>query len=454
MIYESVCPFRIAIIGSGPSGFYTADYLLNQNDFPVSVDMFDRLPTPFGLIRSGVAPDHQKTKRVSDYYHKIAVHPRFRFFGNVEYGMDIQRNDLLSRYHQVVYAVGAPDDRKLGITGEHLDGCYSARDFVGWYNAHPDYSSMQFDFTRSPVLIIGNGNVALDIVRILCLSEEELATTDIADHSLAQLSNHRVREIHVLGRKDPFHASFTLPVFERLAEMQNVSFEINPPDILDQKPTSDHHRRLMEIMLDMQSNPHNAGSTKIIFHFLVSPVSIIGEESVEGIRIRHLSSAPAGNGITHIPGAVETDLPAGVIIRAVGYRGAPLRGIPFDEEKGVIPNKLGRISFPGGETFITGEYVSGWIKRGPFGSIPHIRQDAQETAISMTDDLRAGRFNQPAGNEGEPTVQWLSSIKNDYVFYEDWMKIDTHEKKLGQELGRPRVKFTSIQSMLDIIGDG
>lgn len=447
--------FRIAIIGSGPAGFYLADYLLRLATVPLYIEMFDRLPTPFGLIRSGVAPDHQQTKRVAEYYHKIAAHPRLRFFGNVTFDCDFGRTTLLNYYHQIIYAVGAPEPRKLGIPGESLQGSYSARDIVGWYNAHPDFRHLDLDCSHPRIIIIGNGNVALDIARILALPYSRLRRTDIADHALQSLSHRSFREIRLIGRKDPFHAAFSPEGLKTLLQLPQTLIEFEPSweDFLNTglPLTKEQKSYAQEILTWFCKKPARL-KRRIVFQFLSEPVSLAGHNHVEGVYIRPFRCVAGKDGWHYAATEDIRFLESRIVIRANGFRGLPVQGLPFDESHGLIPNQKGRIMDPETGRVYPGEYVAGWIKRGPTGSLPQIRADAEETASVVLEDLQQGHFRQPVVRHFIPTSEWLYPLKKDFTVYEDWLHIDAIEKQKGAEHARPRVKFSSLEAMLSSLG--
>ena len=450
-------PLRVAIIGSGPSGFYAAEHLQEQGGLEVQIDMYDRLPTPFGLVRGGVAPDHQKIKSVTRVYDKIAAHPEFRFYGNVEMGRDITHADLSAYYHAIIYAVGARTDRRMGIPREHLPGSHSATEFVGWYNAHPDFRSLSFDLTSRSAAVVGNGNVAMDLARILASPREVLAQTDIAEHALHALEGNGIEEIHVLGRRGPAQAAFTNKELKELGELPGVDVIVDPADVVldplsaaavEQNPNRTRDRNL-ELLREFSERPPTGAARRIILHFLVSPVEILGTERVEGLSIvrNELYESEDGS-IRPRPTDRVTTIPLGLVFRAIGYQGVPLPGIPFDAMRGVIPNEQGRIIDPATASPVEGEYVVGWIKRGPQGIIGTNKPDSQETVDSLLADLASGNLHKQEVPPRAVLERLLSERRRDFVSYEDWQLIDLLEQERGKASGAPRVKFSKVEEML------
>jgi ferredoxin--NADP+ reductase len=455
-------PLRVAIIGSGPSGFYAAEGL-QREALVVQVDMYDRLPTPFGLVRGGVAPDHQKIKSVTRVYDKIAAHPEFRFYGNVEFGRDVTHADLTAYYHAIVYAVGARTDRRMGVPGEHLPGSHSATEFVGWYNAHPDHRSLSFRLASERAVVVGNGNVAMDLARILASDPEALAATDIADYALAELSASGIREIVVLGRRGPAQAAFTTKELRELGELAGVDVVVDPAeaalDPLSQAEVSRMSERIrdanLEVLRGFAARPPSGAPRRIVLRFLTSPTCILGEERVQGLEVERneLYRAEDGTLRPRTTGTRET-LACDLVFRAIGYQGVALAGVPFDPWAGRIPNHGGRVVDParGGEP-IPGEYAVGWIKRGPQGIIGSNKPDSQETVSALLADLAAGRLAKP-GVPGRAVLEsLLRERKRDYVSYEDWQLIDQLERERGEPTGAPRLKFSRVEEMLHALGE-
>jgi ferredoxin--NADP+ reductase len=448
----------VAVIGSGPSGFYAAEHLQEQEHLSVQVDMYDRLPTPFGLVRGGVAPDHQKIKSVTRVYDRIAGHPEFRFYGNVEMGRDLNHADLSAYYHAIVYAVGARTDRRMGIPREHLPGSHSATEFVGWYNAHPDFRHLGFDLSVERAAVVGNGNVAMDLARILASPAELLAATDIAEHALRALSERRIREIHVLGRRGPAQAAFTNKELKELGELPGVDVIVDPADLavgelvsaqLARAPDRTRDRNL-EILAEYAARPTSGAGTRIVLHFLVSPVEILGRDRVEGLVVAHNELYESEDGSLRARASERrTTLAVELVFRAIGYQGVPLPGVPFDAMAGVIPNDAGRIIDPRTGEFVPGEYVVGWIKRGPRGIIGTNKPDSQETIRMLLADLAGGRLDKDEVPSRAVLERLLAERRQDFVSYEDWQLIDLLEQERGRASGqRPRVKFSRVEEML------
>jgi len=453
-------PLRVAIVGSGPAGFYAAGHLLNAKKLPdltAQVDMYDRLPTPWGLVRGGVAPDHPNIKSVSLVYEKTAAHPEFRFYGNVEFGTDVTHDELVARYHAVIYAVGAQTDRQMGIPGEELPGSWAATSFVAWYNGHPDYADLEFDLSHERAVVIGNGNVAADVARMLALTRDELECTDVADHAIDVLAESGIREIVVLGRRGPAQAAFTNPELLELGEMTDADCFVDPRDVeidplsrewLEGDEADATARKNVDILSGYSSREPAGKRRRIVLRFLVSPVEILGGERVEGIRICRNELQRDGSGALRARATDATDdLPCGIVFRSIGYKGVPLEGLPFDERLGVIPNQLGRIAGEAGP--LTGEYVVGWIKRGPTGIIGTNKRDAQETVDQLLEDLAAGRLLEPADPNRESLEQLLDERKPEHVTYEGWESINQQEREAGEPHGRPRVKLTRFEQLLE-----
>jgi ferredoxin--NADP+ reductase len=446
---------RIAVIGSGPAGFYAAGHLLKDGPDTLEVDMFERLPTPWGLVRSGVAPDHPKIKSVTRIYEKTAAHPRFRFFGNVELGRDVSKDELAGHYHAIVYATGSPADRPLGIPGEDLEGSHPATDFVGWYNGHPDFPDHDFDLAAERAVVIGNGNVALDVARMLTLTYEELAVTDIADHALEALDASRVKEIVVVGRRGPAQAAFTNPELRELGELADADVIVDPEELeralaVEDPNTDATSKQNVAILRDYAGRPPKGKSKRVILRFLLSPVELVGDgKGVRTVVLARNRLQAGDNGRLKAVATGETEsIETGLVMRAIGYQGKPLPGVPFDERSATIPNEAGRVLGPEGP--LPGEYTVGWIKRGPSGVIGTNKKDAQETVDTLLADLAAGTHLQPADPDPESIERVLAERVPALVTYEGWSEIDRHEQALGEPHGRPRVKLTRIEHLLRV----
>ncbi|MDQ2676056.1 MAG: FAD-dependent oxidoreductase [Actinomycetota bacterium] len=456
----SEAPLRVAIVGSGPAGFYAAEHLLKNEDVAVEVDMFDRLPTPFGLVRAGVAPDHPKIKSVIRVYEKTAAREGFRFFGNVDVGRDVTLADLREHYHAVICAYGTSTDRSLGIDGEDLPGSHAATEFVAWYNAHPDFADRVFDLSTHRVVVIGNGNVAADVARMLALTREELETTDTADHAIEALAESNVQEIVVLGRRGPAQAAFTNPEVRELGEMLDADIVIDVEDMeLDEhsrewiasdeaEPTN---KRNVEIFSDFAQREPEGKRRRIILRFLASPVEIKGEGKVESIVIGRNELRRGDDGsIRAVDTGEREELETGLVLRSIGYKGEGLEGLPFDERGGVIPNDHGRVTDPETGVAMPGQYVVGWIKRGPSGVIGTNKKDALDTVTALFEDVTAGRVYEPTGEAtAEAAAEMVAERAPDAVSFQGWQAIDEAEVGRGEPHGRPRIKFCSVEEMLE-----
>ncbi len=447
-------PLRVAVVGSGPAGFYAAAALLNA-DPPAEVDMIERLPTPWGLVRLGVAPDHPKLKEVSRAFERTAQLPGFRFVGNVELGKDVTHDELARRYDAVVYAVGAQADRRLGIPGEDLVGSWSATAFVAWYNGHPDFQDIPFDLGAARAVVVGAGNVALDVARMLALTREELDPTDTMDAAIEAIASSPLREIVVLGRRGPAQAAFTTPELKELGDLAGADIIVDPAELeLDAVSeaaleTDTNARRNLEVLRDFAAREPSGKPRAIRLRFAVSPVEIVGDERVEAVEIvRNELVADAGGRIAAVATDRRETIPAGLVFRSVGYRGVALSGVPFDESAGVVPNDRGRVLGPDGEP-LPGVYAAGWIKRGPTGVIGTNKKDATETVGLLLEDVREGRL--PAGHGGD-IVELLAERGVDPVLYAGWESIDANEKQRGEPRGRPRVKLCTWDELLEAAG--
>jgi ferredoxin--NADP+ reductase len=439
-------PLRVAVVGSGPAGFYAADALLKSEVPRVEVDLLDRLPTPWGLVRLGVAPDHENIKAVSRAFEKTAAKPGFRFFGNVEVGSSVSHAELLDLYDAVVYTVGAQTDRELGIPGEDLPGSWPATAFVAWYNGHPDFQALDFDLAHKRVVVIGNGNVAIDCVRMLALTAEELATTDTVDDAVDAIVASPLEEIVMLGRRGPVQAAFTPPELQELGELAGADVIVDPSDlVLDAASEAaleqdrERARRNVDILNEYAAREPEGKPRRIVLRFLTSPLAILGEGKVEAIEIvRNELVEESGRIVARPTGETET-IECGLVLRSVGYRGVPLPGVPFDERACVIPNEGGRVV--GAER----TYAAGWIKRGPSGVIGTNKKDATETVELLLEDAREGRLAAPNPRD---LAELLEEKGADFVEYEGWQAIDAAERSAGEPLGRPRVKLTAWERLL------
>lgn len=451
-------PLNVAIIGAGPSGFYAAGSLLTQKSLVVHIDMFDRLPAPYGLVRYGVAPDHQKIKSVIKVYDRTAAAPRFRFFGNVRFGTDITRDDMLRHYDAVIYAVGAQSDRKLNIPGEELKGSLSATEFVAWYNGHPDFVDREINLNTENVVVVGVGNVAIDVARILGKTVDELKITDIADHSLDVLAQSHVKNIYILSRRGPAQVKFTNAEIKEMGELADAEPVVDAAElVLDplsaQEIANDKEaQHNIEILKEFAQRPPQGKSRKIYFRFLVSPVEIIddGTGHVAAVRIERNVLRATADGYLNAHGTGETyELPTGMVLRSVGYKGTPLPDVPYNERSGTINNIDGRVVDRTTNALLNGEYVVGWAKRGPTGVIGTNKADAADTIECLIADLPTlTPAPQPDLSEVDDLLQARGLT---YVTIEGWRIIDQIETMRGNDSGRPRVKFTRVQEMLGVI---
>jgi ferredoxin/flavodoxin---NADP+ reductase len=394
---NTTCPVRVAVVGTGPAGMYAVGHLLEARGPNIEVDLFERLPTPWGLVRAGVAPDHPEKKLVtSRQFDFFLKHPRVRFFGNVDIGRDIRTSELSEWYDAVIYATGADDDTRMGIPGEALHGCWSAREFVAFYNGHPDYRDLAFDLSCQRAVIVGNGNVALDVARILTMSVAELAKTDIADHALAVLRRSAIREVVILGRRGLMQGAFHNPELEELEHLNGVDVSIEgdelPTDEAAVREGADWEtQRKISTLRRFSQRAPSAANRRIVFRFLTSPVSIEGHGKVERMTVVHNRLERDAHGGLHArPSADTSCLETGLALRAIGYRGAPFADLPFDKRLGVICNTQGRVL--NGDRIVTGAYVTGWIKRGCRGIIGTNKKCAHESVACLLEDLEAGRL--------------------------------------------------------------
>jgi ferredoxin--NADP+ reductase len=453
-------PLRVAIIGAGPSGFYAADQIIRDPATEAQVDLFDRLPTPYGLVRGGVAPDHPKIKSVTRVYERTAANEGFRFFGNVEVGRDLMIADFERHYHAILYTFGAEADRELGIPGEDLPGSYAATAFVGWYNAHPDYADREFGLDRAKrAVVIGNGNVAMDVTRMLALDDAELRRTDIADHAIDVLDSSGIEEIVVLGRRGPAQAAFTNPEIKEIGELEEADVIVDPADVeLDpasqawiESDEADKTARVNVEILTRYSQSRPSGKPKtIVLRFLSSPVEIRGGERVESIVIGRNELVMDEGSLRARDTGEREEIECELVLRSVGYTGIPLPGVPFDEKKGTILNHEGRVLESHGGEHRTGHYTAGWIKRGPSGVIGTNKKDAQETVAHLLSDVGEGRLLDPEDPGPEAIENLLSERKANFVSFSGWQKIDHAEVTRGEPHERPRVKFAKIDEMLDV----
>ncbi len=455
-------PVRVAVVGSGPAGFYTIAALFKQADFPLQVDLFDRLPTPFGLVRGGVAPDHPKIKGVIRVYDKLAGKDNFRFFGNVRIGRDLSVAELQEHYDQIVFATGNEAWRNLGIPGEDLAGVHSATEFVGWYNGHPDFRDLTFDLENARrVIVVGNGNVAMDVTRILAEDPKRLETTDIAEHALEVLRKSRVEEILILGRRGPAQAAFTNKEIKEIGGLSSADLIVDPADMeldgvtrrwMTEHTTSQMTKNVDYLTEHSRQEPKGAGK-RVELRMLVSPVEFhesdgrLGSVVIEKNELFESEDGtprPRGSGVRSVE---EIQLS----FSAVGYRGLPVPGVPFNERRGLLANQNGRIWDPDSEKAVTGLYTTGWAKRGPTGLIGSNVADANETVERMLEDLRC-RHTQPTQKpDGQAIGALLKTRGVDRVTYADWRRLDAMELERGSKNGKIREKFTRIDEMMSAL---
>lgn len=447
-------PLRVAIVGSGPSGFYAADALLRA-DVDVVIDIFDRLPTPYGLVRHGVAPDHQKIKNVIKVYEGIATRPNVSFYGNISIGRDVTIDELREYYDALILAVGAETDRKLGIPGEDLPGSHTATEFVAWYNGHPDYRDHVFDLSCESAVVIGQGNVAVDVCRILAKTVEELKQTDIAQHALEALSHSKIKRIYMVGRRGPVQAKFTLLEIKEMGKLEDCDPVVLPEDMVYEDASraeledagNKSQQKVVSVLEEFAQRTPEGKSRQLHILFRRSPKEIRGQGRVESIVLERndLSGEPFK---VKAVGTGETEqIPCGLVFRSVGYRGVGVPGVPFDERSGIIPNADGRVMK--GDTPVPGLYVVGWIKRGPSGVIGTNKPDSQATVSAVLQDLP-----NLTPCEHRNTLELLNLLDSRgvrVVTFGDWKRVDAHEIERGRPLGKPREKLTSVRSMLELL---
>ena len=450
-------PLRVAIIGAGPAGFYSAAHLLKSDNITVAVDIYDRLLTPFGLVRFGVAPDHQKDKSVTRIYDRSASSPQTRFYGGVEYGKHLSLPELKRLYHQIVFTCGASEDRNLNVPGEEFRGSHSATEFVGWYNGHPDFADHQFDLSQETAVIVGVGNVAIDVARILSTKVADLATTDIADHALASLRQSKVRNIILLSRRGVAQAAFTPVEIKELATLNGVQLitEAAELDSLSQAWLTEHgNKQAQQNVALLQKHarhiPHD-NSKQICLRFWSSPVALHGNQTgaVEAVSVQANEPQKSDNGsIRAIPTDRKYRLNAGLVFRSVGYQGVPLPDLPFNEKTNTLSHAQGRLVNQNKP--LTGLYTAGWIKRGPTGVIGTNKTCAKETVNCMLEDFVAGKYLLPETPSTKAARKVVIERCPEYIDYDGWLRIDAEEMRAGEKNGRPRVKFTRIQEMLAV----
>ena len=449
---------RVAIIGAGPAGFFLAERLLGRAGLDVEVDLFERLPAPYGLVRFGVAPDHEKIKSVTRAFDVVAARPGFRYFGNIEFGSEVTLADLARHYHAVCFTTGAQTDRRMGIPGEDLKRSHAATDFVAWYNGHPRFRHLEFDLSVERVAVVGVGNVAVDVARILCRSPEEFATTDMADYALNALRTSRVKEVYLLGRRGPAQAAFSTPEAREMGELHDCDVRVLREEVeLDDLSREQVERsgdkalaRKVEVLRGFAARPCSGKPRRLTFRFLVSPVELLGDSEgrVRGMKlVRNRLVADAGGAFRAVATEHEEELPVELVFRSVGYRGVPLADVPFDETHGIIPNEKGRVLHPHTRHPMPGLYVAGWIKRGPSGIIGTNKPDAAETADVMLEDLASGVVPAPAETDPGAIERLLRERQPCLITFDDWKSLDRLEGERGRAKGRPRIKLTEAEIM-------
>lgn len=452
-------PLRAAVIGAGPSGFYAAAALLKEEGKTVTVDMFDRMIAQNGLVRYGVAPDHQNIKAVAKTFDRTAADPGFRYFGNVALGKDITHDDLRQHYDVIFYAVGAQSDRKLNVPGEELPNSMSATEFVAWYNGHPDYKNLKPDLSGSAAVVVGVGNVAMDVARILAKSVDELKGTDITDYALAALAQSNIKDIYIVARRGPAQVKFTNVEIREFGHLA-----IAEPVVLDSELRLDRASSAsIEGDMGMQKNLDylrayaeigaQGKERRVHFRFLLSPVEISAENGkIAAVKLEKNQLRPVTGGEIKAVGTGEFEtLLASLVLRSVGYKGIPLEGVPFDNRSGIIPNDVGRVIDPATDKVVTGEYVVGWIKRGPNGVIGTNKPDAIESVNSMFEDLQKGKIQPAPAPDPGAIVALLAQRGVRAVSEAEWQRIDAAEIAAGKAVGKPRSKFIDPAEMLGVL---
>jgi ferredoxin--NADP+ reductase len=447
---------RVAIIGTGPSGFYAAESLV-KSGIEVRVDFFEALPCPYGLVRYGVAPDHQKIKTVTKVFERIASRPNVNFYGNVAFGEDIKLDELRRFYDAVILAHGAQSDRRLNIPGEDLPGSHTATEFVAWYNGHPDYVDRTFDLSCETAVVIGQGNVAVDVCRILAKTVDELSKTDIARHALDALAESRIRRIYMIGRRGPVQAKFTQVEIKELGALEACTTLIDPaemdlgPDSLADlnHPENVHGQRIYPILQEFAKNVESSVERNLYITFRRSPKEIRGNRRVESIVLERNRLEGAPGHVRPVATGELDELPAGLVFRSVGYQGVPLPDVPFDDSTGTVPHEAGRVCDSSGR--VAGLYVVGWSKRGPTGVIGTNKPDAHETAESLIADIDV--LGPCANPDTEAVLHLLNTRGVQVVTFADWQRIDELEQERGRSSGRPREKIVTREELLSVASE-
>lgn len=449
-------PLRVAVVGSGPAGFYTADDLLKKKELVVEVDVLDRLPAPYGLVRYGVAPDHQKIKSVIKQFEKTAADPRFRFLGNVSVGRDVTHDELVGLYDQVVYSCGAETDRRMNIPGEDLAGSHPATEFVWWYNGHPDHRDRRFDLSARRAVVVGVGDVALDIARVMLRNRDELGKTDIASHAFEALTQSQIEEVVCLGRRGAGQAAFAQKELKDFVALGDIDVIVDPAQTSEALASGDEldsmGKRKLEYLHSLAQQGPSGKAKRLVFRFLASPVELVGEDGhVTGVRVERNELVRGADGSVRPKGTGDVSLlETRCVFRSVGYHGVGVPGVPFDAKGGVIPNDEGRVLDGVGGAPLPGVYACGWIKRGPTGVIGTNKTDAVATVRKMVEDV-AGR-RAPTGEKTRAAVdELLRSRGVRVVSGDDWRRLDELEVRAGAARGKVREKFTSIEAMLEAL---
>lgn len=440
-------PLRVAIIGAGPSGFYAADALF-RSDLNVKVDAFDRLPTPYGLLRGGVAPDHQKMKSVGAYYDRVATKnsESFSFIGNVNVGVDITIDELKSFYDALVFTYGSESDKKTGLPGEDLPGVHGAREFVAWYNGHPDYQDLDFDLSQEVVAIIGQGNVAIDVARILAKNTKELSTSDITDKALKALEKSNIKEIHIIGRRGPVQSAFTELEIREFGELEDSNIIINEADLKlndanrEEMEQSNKAKKNYNALVDLSKEPKEGKKKKVFVQYFKYPKEMVGDTRVTALRADEVELDGEAFNQKATKTGKEFEVAAGLVFRSIGYKGTSLPGIPFDEDRGVIPNEKGRVQNLDGSP-APGLYTAGWIKRGPSGVLGTNKPCSKETIDCLLEDVTSLTPCETPSTDA--VLELLASRDVRVISFQDWKVIESLENEKGQAIGKPREKFVT-----------
>jgi ferredoxin--NADP+ reductase len=447
-------PLTVAIVGSGPAAAYLAEDLLRRGN--VKVNILEKLPTPWGLLRAGVAPDHLKTKDLAPSLERVLRSTSLEYYLKVEVGRDIAVEDLLTSHHAVVIATGAADPAPWDVPGADLAGVHPAADFVAWYNGHPEHSHLAFDLSADRAVVIGNGNVALDVARVLLLSPEELKRSDIAEHARIALENSNVKQVVVAGRRGPLQAAYTAAEFSALSRLAGVDLVINADDVLlddasrahlDSPRASYAEQLKVQLAIDASQNSAEHSQRRLILRYLAEPTRVHGETRVKAVEfLRNELHSEDGRIVARPTDAPSTVESAGLVITSIGYRGRELPGVPFDERSGTVLHANGRVTNNAGET-VTGLYATGWVKRGPSGGIGAARGDAQETAAAVVADFNNGALGVGPSQELNAILAARQIVP---LNVDNWRAIDEYERTTGSEAGRPRLKVVELEMLLQV----